>query len=188
MNPCLYSAVQCGTGDTFGQMPLRAVQCGREGSLAPCLYSAVKCGRRGTWYTLAHASTVRCSAEREKFGPSIIRLTELLTYSILVNAQMRICPLSLQTLFCILTGGGRVRYRLRSHRDGCTLRTDHDLDNLDNLDNLYPSLPLGGVVQYLYSRYPTQETCSSHADYMAPTRQHELDNTDQEFIWSARQI
>ena len=36
-----------------------------------------------------------------------------------------------------------------------------------------------------YSTGATQETCPAidHAGYTAPTRQHELDHTDQEFIY-----
>ena len=34
------------------------------------------------------------------------------------------------------------------------------------------------VVQNMYSKYPSQETCARYADYTARTRQHELDHTD----------
>ena len=40
-------------------------------------------------------------------------------------------------------------------------------------------------MQDLYSTDPTQDTCPAvvdHAEYAAPTRQHELDPTDQECI------
>ena len=37
-------------------------------------------------------------------------------------------------------------------------------------------------VQDLYSTDPTQEKALDHADYTAPTRQHERDHTDQEAI------
>ena len=52
--------------------------------------------------------------------------------------------------------------------------TDHDLDRLD------PKLPLRDVVHDLYVTDPTLETCAAidHADYTAPTWQHELDHTD----------
>ena len=50
-----------------------------------------------------------------------------------------------------------------------------------DLDNLSPSLPLWDVAQDLYNTDPTQETCPTvdHAEYTAPTRQCELDHTDQ---------
>ena len=70
---------------------------------------------------------------------------------------------------------------------------------IDHLD--HPTLPLRDVGQNLYGTAPTQETCPiyimqiiqlqpgshvlDHADYTAPTRQHELDHidrTDQGFI------
>ena len=48
------------------------------------------------------------------------------------------------------------------------------------MDDLVLHLPLSEVVQDLHSTDPTQETCATVdlADYMAPTRQHYLDNAD----------
>ena len=85
--------------------------------------------------------------------------------------------------------------------EGCTYRTDRDLDYAD------PYLPLRVVAQDLCGTSPTQETCAtvdrtrkrerrSHRyivgaclaltdlcrDYAAPTRQYKLNHTDQESI------
>ena len=60
------------------------------------------------------------------------------------------------------------------------------LSDLSTLDGLVHHLRLCEVVQDLPSRAnPTQETCAiEHADYFAgPTRQHELDHTDQQCIY-----
>ena len=67
-------------------------------------------------------------------------------------------------------------------------QTDHDLDYLE------PIQPLWDAVHDLYSTDPTQQHVLDHADYMAATRQRELDHTDhtdhtdQEYICPGRQI
>ena len=61
--------------------------------------------------------------------------------------------------------------------EGFTSRTDQDQDYAD------PNLPLWEVVHDLYSTDLTQETRpTDHADFAAPTLQHELDHLDQESI------
>ena len=55
-------------------------------------------------------------------------------------------------------------------------QTDHDLDHV------HLSLLFLYVVQDLNGTDPTQEICQDHADYTAPTWQHELDHTDQQYI------
>ena len=55
------------------------------------------------------------------------------------------------------------------------------LDHLDHLDHLDPNLPLWDAVKDLYGTYPTQrKPALDYAGDTAPTRQHELDHTDQE--------
>ena len=51
------------------------------------------------------------------------------------------------------------------------------------IDHVDLNLALRDVVQDLYSTDPTQETCVvDHADFTAPTRQHELDHTDRNLV------
>ena len=57
-------------------------------------------------------------------------------------------------------------------------------DRLRSIDYLDPSLPLWEDVHDLYSAGLPQEIC--HAGHTAPTRQHELDHTDQESICPER--
>ena len=76
-------------------------------------------------------------------------------------------------------------FHISTRRTDRSDRSDRSRSTLDHLD---PSLPYWYLVQDLYSTYPTQETCprSDHADYTVPTRQRELDHTDQELTCSER--
>ena len=67
------------------------------------------------------------------------------------------------------------------------LLVDHDLDDL----LINPNLPLGDVVQDMYIctvQIQPRKPVLDYADYTAPTRQHELEHTDQEFIFPAWHI
>ena len=52
------------------------------------------------------------------------------------------------------------------------------------LQTVDPNMPLGDVIQGLYTTDPTQDTRAAvdRADYEVPTWQHELDRIDQESI------
>lgn len=68
----------------------------------------------------------------------------------------------------------------------------HDLliDDLSRLDNLDPNLALWDVVQGLFWRGPSRETCGTaavdHADRTAPARKQEPDQSDQRCVFALK--